>query len=170
MKNLLSGICVCVATLALLCGCAGMSGGKNPWAPPEKQKPMEERWAEAEKKEAANREAAPVQSEDPVTVAESREIAEVVDSSVSGAEKFAVAFRLGGIRVPVKKGNLFALRGKDLALHGVARLDVIDGDVLGFLVIHGEAYVGDMVTIPGEKLLAEMQTTFVADGAPLPIE
>lgn len=164
MKKLLIqifAVCVCAFVFP---GCAGMNaGGKNPWAPPEKKKPLAERWDEAEKKAEEKKKAAAEGGQSAegipsatVTVAESHEVAEIVFAEPT----MAVAYRLGGIRVPVKKGEVFALRGKDLALSGVARLDVIDGDTLGFAVVAGTANVGDLVTIPGTKLREEMQTKF----------
>lgn len=174
MKKLLIqifAVCVCAFVFS---GCVGMNaGGKNPWAPPERKKPLAERWDEAEKKADAEKKAAaervPADEARPapaVAVAESHEVAEVVFSE----EKMAVAYRLGGIRVPVKKGEVFALRGKDLALSGVARLDVIDGDTLGFAVIAGTANIGDLVTIPGTKLREEMQAKFPGSVPPEPAE
>ena len=153
------GICALVFS-----GCAAMNaGGKNPWAPPEKKKPLAERWDEAEKKAEEKKKAAAESGQEAVaktsptvTVAESHEVAEIVFAEPT----MAVAYRLGGIRVPVKKGEIFALRGKDLTLSGVARLDIIDGDTLGFAVVAGTPAIGDLVTIPGEKLREEMQEKF----------
>ncbi len=162
-------VCACVLVFS---GCAGMSpGGKNPWAPPERKKPLAERWDEAEKKADAEKNAAkraPGNETRPVpvvAVAESHEVAEVVFSD----KKMAVAYRLGGIRVPVKKGEIFAARGKDLSLSGVVRLDVIDGDTLGFSIVAGTPFVGDFITIPGASLLEEMRLRFpdsVPSGTP----
>ena len=149
-------ICACAWVLS---GCAGMSsGGKNPWAPPEKKKPAAERWEEkatAEKKEdsAANAVAEKLPA---VTVAESHEVAEIVFSD----NRMAVAYRLGGIRVPVQKGEFFALRTKELKLSGIVRLDVLDGETLGFELVAGTASVGDLVTIPGTRLREEMKVSF----------
>lgn len=164
MKKLLIQIFAMSVCALVLSGCAGMNaGGKNPWAPPERKKPLAERWDEAEKKAEAKKKAeeerAPAVEARPVAtvaVAESHEVAEVVFSEGN----MAVAYRLGGIRLPVKKGEIFALRGKDLVLSGVARLDVIDGDTLGFAVVAGTPNVGDLVTTPGTKLREEMQTKF----------
>ena len=143
------------------------AGGKNPWAPPEKKKPAAERWEEKAREAEKNPEAAgaPAEKLPVVTVAESHEVAEVVFSDA----RMAVAYRLGGIRVPVKKGEFFGLRTKDLKLSGVARLDVLDGDTLGFELIAGTANVGDLVTIPGTALREEINAAFPGALPPEPV-
>lgn len=162
------GICVLV-----FAGCVGVNAaGKNPWAPPEKKKPLAERWDEAAKKKAEEtaKESGAVSAGVPaveptiVSVAESQEIGEIVFAD----KTMAVAYRLGGSRVPVKKGEFFALRTKDLVLSGVARLDVIDGETLGFALIAGTSAIGDMVTIPGKTLREEINLKFPACLPPEP--
>lgn len=157
-------------------GCASMSaGGKNPWAPPERKKTLTERWDEEARKSSSSARAsepaaAPASAAKPaperVSVAESREVAEIVFADV--AKKMAVAYRLGGVRVPVSKGDVFALRGKDMTLRGVARLDVVDGETLGFSLLAGSAAVGDLAAVPGKKLLAEIEAKFPQRLAPEP--
>lgn len=177
-------LCVCASVFA---GCAAMNGD-NPWAPPEKKKSFAERWDEEEKKAAEAKRAEDARREEDAAarrsrdaesgaaatsvpaaeysvpdvsaaaVADSREIAEVVFSD--SVKRMAVAYRLAGDGVPAKKGEIFAVRGKDMALRGVARLDVIDGDTLGFELLGGTAYIGDLVAAPGEKLSAEMEKAF----------
>lgn len=172
-----------IGVLALwLSGCAAMNGD-NPWAPPEKKKTLAERWDEEAKKSAEAKSAAPASAPavsarpdaapvpapaEEASAPETREIAELVFADPE--KKMAVAYRLGGVRVPVKKGDVFALRGKDLTLRGVARLDVIDGDTLGFELLGGTAAVGDFAAIPGRKLLAEMEEAFPLCVAPEPAE
>lgn len=141
------------------CACAGCAtSAKNPWAPPEKKKPLAERWDEKAKEKPVSAPAAA--PETPVSAPESREIAEVVEIVAAGNARFAVAWRLGGIRVPLKKGEIFAVRGKDLALRGAVRLDLIDGETLGFALTGGTAAAGDFITLPGETLRAELDATF----------
>lgn len=175
MNTKLLKFSVLAACALALSGCASMSaGGKNPWAPPERKKTLTERWDEEAKKSSARASApaaAPAAAAKPaprVTVAESREAAEIVFAD--NAKKMAVAYRLGGIRVPVSKGDIFALRGKDMTLRGVARLDVVDGDTLGFTLLAGSAAVGDLAAVPGEKLLAEIEAKFPQSLAPEPAE
>lgn len=164
-------------------GCSSMNvGGDSPWAPPEKQKSAKERWEEREKtereREEANRKtaeniaavaavtsAAAAESSQPVVVAaESRDAAEVVYADVG--KRFVVAYRLGGIRPNLQKGDILALRAKDLTLRGVARLDIIDGETLGFTLIAGTVAVGDFTTVPGETLVREMAEKFLPGSVP----
>lgn len=141
-------------------GCATSSEG-NPWAPPKKKKPFAERWDERTKqaeedaaKNAGAKEEAPV-----VKMSASTEIATVVFAD--NAEKVLVAYPDGAMKASVKKGDVFALRGKDMVLHGVVRLDMVGAEgTLGFALLGGSAGIGDMVTIPGEKLLEVMKSTY----------
>lgn len=164
MKRRLSIFAALVVCAFVFSGCASMStGGKNPWAPPEKKKSVLERWNERPQEKAAN--AAPAGTPSPVVgVAESREIAEIVFADP--AKKMAVAYRLGGARVPVEKGEIFAVRGKDMTLRGVARLDVVDGETLGFALLGGSAAVGDLAVVPGKKLKEELGAKFPTASAP----
>ena len=141
------------------CACAGCAtSAKNPWAPPEKKKPLAERWDEKAKEKPESAPAAAPEA--PVSAPESREVAEVVEIVADGNARFAVAWRLGGIRVPLRKGEIFAVRGKDLALRGAVRLDLIDGETLGFALTGGTAAAGDFITLPGETLRAELDAAF----------
>lgn len=172
MKKIFVQIFAFVVFVFVCSGCATMKGG-NPWAPPEKRKTLAERWDEEAKKSAEAKKsvpatAAPAAAPTPaeITAPETREVAEVVFADP--AKKMAVAYRVGGVRVPVKKGDVFAFRGKDMTLRGVARLDVIDGDTLGFELLGGTVAVGDFAAIPGEKLLAEIEKAFPLSIAPEP--
>ena len=143
------------------CACAGCAtSAKNPWAPPEKKKPLAERWDEKAKEKSAAASGKSVPAPAPVAAPKSREIAEIVELVADGNARFAVAWRLGGIRVPVKKGEIFAVRGKDLSLRGAARLELVDGETLGFALIGGTAAAGDFITIPGDALRAELDAAF----------
>lgn len=171
MKKIISAFLILLGVLALS-GCAGMNAadGKNPWAPPEKKKPLAERWEEEATRRAEAPAApagtaaavAPVAQPAPeIAAPESREIAEIIEIVTDGNARFAVAWRLGGVRIPVKKGELFAVRGKDLSLRGAARLDVIDGDTLGFALLGGNAAAGDFITAPNPTLSAELDEAFL---------
>ncbi len=158
MKRKLSIFSALVVCAFVFSGCASMSsGGKNPWAPPEKKKSVLERWNERPQEKSAGT-PSPV-----VGVAESREIAEIIFADP--AKKMAVAYRLGGERVPVEKGEIFAVRGKDMTLRGVARLDVVDGETLGFTLLGGSAVVGDLAVVPGKKLKEELGAKFPSAAA-----
>ncbi len=168
MKKIISAFLISLGVLALA-GCAGMSAadGRNPWAPPEKKKPLAERWEEEATRRAeesaapAKTPVAPVAQPAPqIAAPESREIAEIIEIVSDGNARFAVAWRLGGVRIPVKKGEIFAVRGKDLSLRGAARLDVVDGDTLGFALIGGNAAAGDFITAPNPTLSAELDEAF----------
>ncbi len=169
MKKIISAFLILLGVLALS-GCAGMNAadGKNPWAPPEKKKPLAERWEEeatrrAEAPAAPAGTASAVPAAQPATkiaAPESREIAEIIELVADGNARFAVAWRLGGVRVPVKKGEIFAVCGKDLSLRGAARLDVVDGDTLGFALLGGNAVAGDFITAPSAALRAELDKAF----------
>lgn len=172
MKKIISALLILLGVLALA-GCVGMNtaDGKNPWAPPEKKKPLAERWEEeatrraeqpATAAPAGTLAAAPaVQPAPEIAAPESREIAEIIEIVADGNARFAVAWRLGGVRIPVKKGEIFAVRGKDLSLRGAARLDVIDGDTLGFALLGGNAAAGDFITAPNPTLSAELDEAFL---------
>lgn len=165
MKKIFAVFQVSLSVLALA-GCAGSGAadGKNPWAPPEKKKPLAERWEEEATRRAENPAPAgtPIAADASakITAPESSEIAEIIELVADGNASFAVAWRLGGIRVPVKKGETFAVRGKDLSLRGIARLDIIDGDTLGFALLGGNAAVGDFITAPNPTLRAELDKAF----------
>lgn len=163
MKKIISALLILLGVLALA-GCVGMNtaDGKNPWAPPEKKKPLAERWEEEATRRAEQPAAAPVAQPAPeIAAPESREIAEIIEIVADGNARFAVAWRLGGVRIPVKKGEIFAVRGKDLSLRGAARLDVIDGDTLGFALLGGNAAAGDFITAPNPTLSAELDEAFL---------
>lgn len=163
MKKIISALLILLGVLALA-GCVGMNtaDGKNPWAPPEKKKPLAERWEEEATRRAEQPAAAPVAQPAPeIAAPESREIAEIIEIVADGNARFAVAWRLGGVRIPVKKGEIFAVRGKDLSLRGAARLDVIDGDTLGFSLLGGNAAAGDFITAPNPTLSAELDEAFL---------
>lgn len=142
-----------------------MTAGKNPWAPPEKKKSVVERWEEIEKQKRAEsaRVAAPAPA---VSVSESRDVATVLFADVPA--KHVVAYRSGEAFAPFKKGEYFAVRGKDLALRGVVRLVLSDGATLGFSLVGGTASADDFITKPGEKLRAEMEKAFPLSMAPEP--
>ncbi len=167
MKKIFAVFQISLSVLALA-GCAGFgtAGGTNPWAPPEKKKPLAERWEEEATRRAENPAPAPAgtpiaaDASAKITAPESSEIAEIIELVADGNARFAVAWRLGGIRVPVKKGETFAVRGKDLSLRGIARLDIIDGDTLGFALLGGNAAVGDFITAPNSALRAELDKAF----------
>lgn len=82
--------------------------------------------------------------------------------------KHVVAYRSGEASAPFKKGEYFAVRGKDLALRGVVRLVLSDGATLGFSLVGGTASADDFITKPGEKLRAEMEKAFPLSMAPEP--
>lgn len=142
-----------------------MTAGKNPWAPPEKKKSVVERWEEVEKQKRAEsaRVAAPAPA---VSVSESRDVATVLFADVPA--KHVVAYRSGEASAPFKKGEYFAVRGKDLALRGVVQLVLSDGATLGFSLVGGTASADDFITKPGEKLRAEMEKAFPLSMAPEP--
>ena len=144
-----------------------MTAGKNPWAPPEKKKSVVERWEEVENRKRAEERAARAAAPAPtVSVSESRDVATVLFADVPA--KHVVAYRSGEASAPFKKGEYFAVRGKDLALRGVVRLVLSDGATLGFSLVGGTASADDFITKPGEKLRAEMEKAFPLSMAPEP--
>lgn len=164
-KKLCAEISALAVCLLVFSGCASMTAGKNPWAPPEKKKSVVERWEEIEKQKRAEtaRVAAPAPA---VSVSESRDVATVLFADVPA--KHVVAYRSGEASAPFKKGEYFAVRGKDLALRGVVRLVLSDGATLGFSLVGGTASADDFITKPGEKLRAEMEKAFPLSMAPEP--
>lgn len=140
-------------------GCA-TSSDSSPWAPAKKKKPFAERWDERAKQAEEDAAKNAVAEEAPVVkMSASTEIATVVFAD--NAEKVLVAYPAGSKEPFVKKGDIFALRGKDMVLHGVVRLDMVGAEgTLGFALLGGTAGIGDMVTIPGEKLLDVMKSTY----------
>lgn len=164
-KKLCAEVSVLAVCLLVFSGCASMTAGKNPWAPPEKKKSVVERWEEIEKQKRADpaRVAAPAPA---VSVSESRDVATVLFADVPA--KHVVAYRSGEASAPFKKGEYFAVRGKDLALRGVVRLVLSDGATLGFSLVGGTASADDFITKPGEKLRAEMEKAFPLSMAPEP--
>lgn len=164
-KKLCAEVSVLAVCLLVFSGCASMTAGKNPWAPPEKKKSVVERWEEIEKQKRAEsaRVAAPAPA---VSVSESRDVATVLFADVPA--KHVVAYRSGEASAPFKKGEYFAVRGKDLALRGVVRLVLSDGATLGFSLVGGTASADDFITKPGEKLRAEMEKAFPLSMAPEP--
>lgn len=164
-KKLCAEVSVLAVCLLVFSGCASMTAGKNPWAPPEKKKSVVERWEEVEKQKRAEsaRVAAPAPA---VSVSESRDVATVLFADVPA--KHVVAYRSGEASAPFKKGEYFAVRGKDLALRGVVRLVLSDGATLGFSLVGGTASADDFITKPGEKLRAEMEKAFPLSMAPEP--
>lgn len=164
-KKLCAEISALAVCLLVFSGCASMTAGKNPWAPPEKKKSVVERWEEVENRKRAEsaRVAAPAPA---VSVSESRDVATVLFADVPA--KHVVAYRSGEASAPFKKGEYFAVRGKDLALRGVVRLVLSDGATLGFSLIGGTASADDFITKPGEKLRAEMEKAFPLSMAPEP--
>lgn len=164
-KKLCAEVSVLAVCLLVFSGCASMTAGKNPWAPPEKKKSVVERWEEVEKQKRADpvRVAAPAPA---VSVSESRDVATVLFADVPA--KHVVAYRSGEASAPFKKGEYFAVRGKELALRGVVRLVLSDGATLGFSLVGGTASADDFITKPGEKLRAEMEKAFPLSMAPEP--
>lgn len=163
MKKTLISLLVLSAFVGVS-GCSSVLSADSPWAPPEERKSATERWAEREQQAAQKSENAQKTAPAAAVPAESREVAEIVYAEAD--KKFAVAYRLGGIRPKLQKGDKFAIRGKDMALHGVARLDVLDGETLGFALVAGTAAVGDLVAIPGEALAKEMAEKFLPKDVP----
>lgn len=166
MKKALISLLVAGA-LAAVSGCNSMMSADSPWAPREKQKSATERWSERDRQAAQKTEKTePAQKSASAAAvpAETREIAEVVFTEE--AKKFIVAYRLGGIRPKLQKGDKLAVRAKDMTLRGVARLDVIDGETLGFALVAGAAAVGDLLAIPGEALGKEMAEKFPPQDVP----
>ncbi len=169
-KKLCAEISALAVCLLVFSGCASMTAGKNPWAPPEKKKSVVERWEEVENRKRAEERAAPAaRAAAPapaVSVSESRDVATVLFADVPA--KHVVAYRFGEASAPFKKGEYFAVRGKDLALRGVVQLVLSDGATLGFSLIGGTASADDFITKPGEKLRAEMEKAFPLSMAPEP--
>lgn len=161
--------------------CASLpSSGKNPWAPPEKKKSFSERWEEKSAKEkpaetpktpapAVVAKPAPERAPAPTTaVSQTRKIADIV--FVNSAEKIAVGYQIDTAGIVTTKGDVFAILGKDMALRGVVRLDIIDGITLGFAVTAGTASTGDSAVIPSNALADEISKKFPDKNAPEPKE
>lgn len=173
MKKALISLCV-LSALAAVSGCNSMLTADSPWAPREQKKSATQRWEEREQQQSAQKsaetqksaEAETAQKTAPETAvpAETREVAEIVFTE--DAKKFVVAYRLGGIRPKLQKGDKLAVRAKDMTLRGAARLDVIDGDTLGFSLVAGTAVVGDLLAIPDEALGKEMAEKFLPKDVP----
>lgn len=106
-------------------------------------------------KPAAPKKSVPAAPPPAVKVAESKEFAEVTWADSS--ERIVVANRTE--KLSVKRGEIFVVFGKNMELRGTVRLSVIDPDgrTLGFTLVSGNAFVGDMVARPSEKLRAEMK-------------
>lgn len=168
----------CLAVFAVSC-VSFPSSGKNPWAAPEKKKSFAERWdektKETETSTAENKPApAPVPAETStqpaaaptpvpeITSPKSIEIAEFIYADLP--KKIAVGYKIGRSEY-LAKGDIFAIRGKDMRLRGVARLDVVDSTTFGFSILAGTASVGDRAVIPTDEILAEISKKFPNNAA-----
>lgn len=184
MKISLLKIFAFACTALFSASCASLpASGKNPWAPPEKKKSFSERWEEKSAKEKPAEtpktpstvvakpalERAPERAHAPATaVSQTRKIADIV--FVNPAEKIAVGYQINTAGIVPAKGDIFAILGKDMALRGVARLDIIDGITLGFAVTAGTASTGDSAVIPSDALADEISKKFPDKNAPEPKE